>query len=176
MHSLLLEHAHEQMRELLTLFHLSHAVLFVNAAHRVDLSLLRTLRVLATLKQTIQPVVSQALKPISSQLAPHRSNAPAVFPVPPVVGVIFDGSAVLRAAAAAAMAMDRKRLGMLLMDTFIRYPLPPERLEASEIDGAGFWAKQRFIVIPHLRSLIVFILLISARARQRDQQRKHHFT
>ena len=39
--------------------------------------------------------------------------------------------------------------------------LPPERLEASEIDGAGFWAKQRFIVIPHLRSLIVFILLIS---------------
>ena len=39
--------------------------------------------------------------------------------------------------------------------------LPPERLEASEIDGAGFWAKQRFIVIPHLRSLIIFILLIS---------------
>lgn len=39
--------------------------------------------------------------------------------------------------------------------------LPDERLEASEIDGAGFWAKQRFVVIPHLRSLIVFILLIS---------------
>ena len=90
---LLLEHAHERMRELLTLFHLSHAVLFVNAAHRVDLSLHP--RVLATLKQTIQPVVSQALKPISSQLAPSI-NAPAVFPVPPVVGFIFDGSAVHR--------------------------------------------------------------------------------
>lgn len=39
--------------------------------------------------------------------------------------------------------------------------LPAERLEASEIDGAGFWAKQRFVVIPHLTSLIVFVLLIS---------------
>ncbi|MEL7156915.1 MAG: ABC transporter permease subunit, partial [Actinomycetota bacterium] len=39
--------------------------------------------------------------------------------------------------------------------------LPEERVEAAEIDGAGFWAKQRFVVIPHLRSLIVFVLLIS---------------
>jgi multiple sugar transport system permease protein len=39
--------------------------------------------------------------------------------------------------------------------------LSQERLEASEIDGAGFWAKQRFVVIPHLRSLIIFVLLIS---------------
>jgi ABC-type sugar transport system permease subunit len=39
--------------------------------------------------------------------------------------------------------------------------LPGERLEAAEIDGAGFWAKQRFVVIPHLRSLIIFVLLIS---------------
>ena len=39
--------------------------------------------------------------------------------------------------------------------------LPGERLEAAEIDGAGFWAKQRFVTIPHLRSLIIFVLLIS---------------
>ena len=39
--------------------------------------------------------------------------------------------------------------------------LPGERLEAAEIDGAGFWAKQRFVMIPHLRSLIIFVLLIS---------------
>ena len=39
--------------------------------------------------------------------------------------------------------------------------LPSERVEAAEIDGAGFWAQQRFVVIPHLTSLIVFVLLIS---------------
>lgn len=39
--------------------------------------------------------------------------------------------------------------------------LPQERVEASEMDGAGFWAKQRFVVIPHLRSLIIFVLLIT---------------
>jgi len=39
--------------------------------------------------------------------------------------------------------------------------LPEERMEAADIDGAGFWAKQRFVVIPHLRSLIIFVLLIT---------------
>lgn len=39
--------------------------------------------------------------------------------------------------------------------------LPGERLEAADMDGAGFWAKQRFVVIPHLRSLITFVLLIT---------------
>ena len=39
--------------------------------------------------------------------------------------------------------------------------LPQERVEAAEIDGAGFWAKQRFVVIPHLKSLISFVLLIT---------------
>ena len=39
--------------------------------------------------------------------------------------------------------------------------LPEERIEAAEMDGAGFWAKQRFVVIPHLRSLILFVLLIA---------------
>ncbi|MGI9604624.1 MAG: carbohydrate ABC transporter permease, partial [Acidimicrobiales bacterium] len=39
--------------------------------------------------------------------------------------------------------------------------LPEERVEAAEIDGAGFWAKQWFVVIPHLRSLIIFVLLIT---------------
>lgn len=39
--------------------------------------------------------------------------------------------------------------------------LPGERIEAADMDGAGFWAKQWFVVIPHLRSLIVFVLLIT---------------
>lgn len=39
--------------------------------------------------------------------------------------------------------------------------LPQERLEASEMDGAGFWGKQFFVIIPHLRSLIIFVLLIT---------------
>lgn len=39
--------------------------------------------------------------------------------------------------------------------------LPQERVEAAQIDGADFWATQRFVVIPHLRSLIVFVLLIT---------------
>ncbi len=39
--------------------------------------------------------------------------------------------------------------------------LPSERVEAADMDGAGFWAKQRFVVIPHLRSLIIFVLLIT---------------
>ncbi len=39
--------------------------------------------------------------------------------------------------------------------------LPEERVEAADMDGAGFWAKQRFVVIPHLRALIIFVLLIT---------------
>jgi len=39
--------------------------------------------------------------------------------------------------------------------------LPEERVEAADMDGAGFWAQQRFVVIPHLRSLILFVLLIT---------------
>lgn len=39
--------------------------------------------------------------------------------------------------------------------------LPEERVEAANMDGAGFWAQQRFVVIPHLRSLLIFVLLIT---------------
>ena len=39
--------------------------------------------------------------------------------------------------------------------------LPQDRVEAAELDGAGFWSMQRFVVIPHLKSLIIFILLIT---------------
>lgn len=39
--------------------------------------------------------------------------------------------------------------------------LPQDRLEAAEMDGAGFWAKQRFVIIPHLKSLLLFVTLIS---------------
>jgi len=39
--------------------------------------------------------------------------------------------------------------------------LPEERMEASAIDGAGFWRNLWHIKIPHLRTLIVFVGLIS---------------
>lgn len=39
--------------------------------------------------------------------------------------------------------------------------LPEERVEAANMDGAGFWATQRFVVLPHLRSLVMFVLLIT---------------
>ncbi len=39
--------------------------------------------------------------------------------------------------------------------------LPVEQIEAASIDGASGWHKIRYIVIPHVRSLTIFILLIS---------------
>jgi ABC-type sugar transport system permease subunit len=39
--------------------------------------------------------------------------------------------------------------------------LPPEQIEAASMDGASRWQKIRHIVIPHVRSLTIFILLIS---------------
>lgn len=39
--------------------------------------------------------------------------------------------------------------------------LPPERVEAASIDGAGFWAQLRFVTLPHLRSLTSFVALIT---------------
>lgn len=39
--------------------------------------------------------------------------------------------------------------------------LPHDLIEASSIDGATRWQKIRHIVIPHVRSLTIFILLIS---------------
>jgi ABC-type sugar transport system permease subunit len=39
--------------------------------------------------------------------------------------------------------------------------LPPEQIEAASMDGANTWQKIRHIVIPHVRSLTIFILLIS---------------
>lgn len=39
--------------------------------------------------------------------------------------------------------------------------LPVEQVEAASIDGASRWQKIRYIVIPHVRSLTIFILLIS---------------
>lgn len=39
--------------------------------------------------------------------------------------------------------------------------LPVEQVEAASIDGASRWQKIRYIVLPHLRSLTIFILLIS---------------
>jgi ABC-type sugar transport system permease subunit len=39
--------------------------------------------------------------------------------------------------------------------------LPIEQMEAASIDGATRWQKIRHIVLPHVRSLTIFILLIS---------------
>jgi ABC-type sugar transport system permease subunit len=39
--------------------------------------------------------------------------------------------------------------------------LPIEQIEAASIDGASGWQKIRYIVIPHVRSLTIFILLIA---------------
>lgn len=39
--------------------------------------------------------------------------------------------------------------------------LPREQLEAAIMDGASRWQQIRFIAIPHLRSLFVFLFLIS---------------
>jgi len=39
--------------------------------------------------------------------------------------------------------------------------LPIEQLEAASMDGASPWQKIRYIVLPHVRSLTIFILMIS---------------
>ena len=39
--------------------------------------------------------------------------------------------------------------------------LPIDQIEAASIDGASRWQKIRYIVLPHVRSLTIFILLIS---------------
>ncbi|MEM8923827.1 MAG: sugar ABC transporter permease [Actinomycetota bacterium] len=39
--------------------------------------------------------------------------------------------------------------------------LPSERVEAASIDGAGFWRQLWHVTLPHLRTLILFVALIS---------------
>ena len=39
--------------------------------------------------------------------------------------------------------------------------LPEERVEAAQIDGAGFWRNLWHVTLPHLRTLILFVGLIS---------------
>lgn len=39
--------------------------------------------------------------------------------------------------------------------------LPIEQIEAASIDGATRWQKIRYVVLPHVRSLTVFILMIA---------------
>jgi multiple sugar transport system permease protein/N,N'-diacetylchitobiose transport system permease protein len=39
--------------------------------------------------------------------------------------------------------------------------VPPEPLEAADIDGASWWQKQRYVVIPSLSGLFGFVALIS---------------
>jgi multiple sugar transport system permease protein len=39
--------------------------------------------------------------------------------------------------------------------------IPPELYEASEIDGAGWWQRFRYITIPMLRPVLLFIIIIT---------------
>ncbi|MEM7342255.1 MAG: sugar ABC transporter permease [Actinomycetota bacterium] len=39
--------------------------------------------------------------------------------------------------------------------------LPQDRVEAASIDGAGFWRSLWYVTIPHLRTLLLFVGLIS---------------
>lgn len=39
--------------------------------------------------------------------------------------------------------------------------LPEERMEAASIDGAGFWRSLWHVKIPHLRSILLFITMVS---------------
>ncbi|KAL1514862.1 hypothetical protein AB1Y20_003946 [Prymnesium parvum] len=75
LHALLSAHAHAHARALLAVFQLSHAVLFVHPAASPPPALLRTLRVLAALKQLAAPRLPR----------PHA---------PPALGFVFDGRAV----------------------------------------------------------------------------------
>ena len=39
--------------------------------------------------------------------------------------------------------------------------IPPSQYEAAELDGAGLWAKFRYVILPHLRPITLFILVIN---------------
>ena len=38
--------------------------------------------------------------------------------------------------------------------------VPPEQLEAADVDGAGAWARMRHIILPHLGSIFAFLGVI----------------
>lgn len=40
--------------------------------------------------------------------------------------------------------------------------LPPEQLEAARVDGAGNWAVLRYVVLPHLRHVMMIVLILGA--------------
>ena len=97
-HAWLVEKSTEHTRALLLLFHLSHAVLVMSDARCVDIGLLRQLRSLHTLKQTVQPTVQVALKPVlqptgrgggqrNEQRSDQRSDAQ--LPTLPALGFVF---------------------------------------------------------------------------------------
>jgi hypothetical protein len=74
-------------RALLVLFHLCHVVLHVSNARCADVRLLRTLRLLATVKQNLHAACTAALKPQASQLP--RAGQPPLLPSTPSFGFVF---------------------------------------------------------------------------------------
>ena len=80
-------------RAMLVLFHLCHVVLLVSNARCADVRLLRTLRVLATVKQSLQAACAAALKPMASHVAsqmprPSKDQPPLLPPVA-ALGFVF---------------------------------------------------------------------------------------
>ena len=76
-------------RALLVLFHLCHVVLHVSNARCADVRLLRTLRLLATVKQNLHAACTAALKPLASQLPAPRAGQPPLLPSTPSFGFVF---------------------------------------------------------------------------------------
>ena len=53
----------------------------------------------------------------------------------------------------------RRRVGVVYDRCTVT--LPEDRVEAASIDGAGFWRQLWHVTLPHLRTLILFVTLIS---------------
>ena len=86
--------AADSLRALVVLFHLCHAVVIVSEARCADVRLLRTLRVLGTLRQVLQPAVAAALRSAGAALpsapdATRRNPGGSVLPPIPTLGFVF---------------------------------------------------------------------------------------
>ena len=101
-HAWLSSYATDYHRALLLLFYVSHVLLFVSAARAPDLKILRTLRALHTLKQSLQPLVAK-LAPQHGGSQSSRQPPPNPLSLPSV-GFVFRAPEEASASAAAHQA------------------------------------------------------------------------